>query len=718
LSIFETNPKPLKHLLSLIHNGDLALPDFQRDFVWDPGAIEELIESIMRNYPAGSLLFLKHAGEGFQVRQFEGAPELKSQMGTSFLVLDGQQRMTSLYQAFFGKGEHRFYIKIKELIESDDIESAVIHESVKRATRFGYDQLEVQAEKLYCPLSVVMGEGFDAWIDAVMDERKDGPEAKKDLRANLRQVNKDWIQPILDYQFPVITLGDHTPLDAVCKMFETLNRRGVKLTVFELLMARSFANKVSLRTLWDNALEEHAILEQFEIDPYYVLQVVSLLNGKDIKRREIMNLEPQIVSKHWDTAVKAMTDAVEFLQRNCGILNNGHLPYVTMLVPMAAAWANTSDLKGPQEATRRKRFEVWFWSSIFAGTYEVGPASKAVRDFKDLPEWLKGGDKEPLGVRTLYFNPDMFHEITPKQRALYRGTLALVTSNNALDFHKAEKLTFDYLVKNKVDDHHIFPQNYLKKKYDASKVNCVLNRTLIDKKTNIRISDKAPSTYLEEIESEVGEKNLKKILDSHLIPMNQLESDDFESFLKDRAKLFMNQLTEKIGKQIPTAPVAYIADENEEFEENEEKPDRREKYDAALINAYPTELLADVPKDVEEMFNSFTKELLAQKSDIWWKANTRRVVFWSPEKAFLTCKISKTGLHFVIFTDGKPINGVEPIVQKDRGGELWGRIKLKHIADLPKVMPALLESHARLQAAAKEGRATAWWAMTRKEKAA
>lgn len=718
MSVFETNPKPLKHLLSQIHNGELALPDFQRDFVWDPSAIEELIESIMRNYPAGSLLFLKHAGDGFQVRQFEGAPELKSQMGTSYLVLDGQQRMTSLYQAFFGKGEHRFYIKVSELMESDDIEAAVFHESGKRAARYGYDKLEVQAEKLYCPLSVVMGEGFDSWVDNIVDARQGSPEEKKELRASLRQINKDWIQPILDYQFPVITLGDQTPLDAVCKMFETLNRRGVKLTVFELLMARSFANKVSLRTLWENALEEHPILEQFEIDPYYVLQVVSLLNGKDIKRREILNLDPQIVSRHWDTAVKSLTDSVEYLQRNCGILNNGLLPYVTMLVPMAASWALTNDLKGPQEATRRKRFEVWFWSSVFSGTYEVGPTSKAVKDFKDLPNWLRGEDKEPLGVRSLYFNPDMFLDITPKQRALYRGTLALITSNNALDFHKADKLTFDYLVKNKVDDHHIFPQNFLKKKFDQAKVNCVLNRTLIDRKTNIRISDKAPSLYLEEIENEVGEGSLKKILDSHLIPKAALESDDFESFLKDRAKLLMSQLTEKAGKQIPTAPVAYISDENEEFEDTDDRTNPKDKFDQALINAHPTHLLEDIPKEVENMFVAFTKDLISKNPDVWWKANTNKVVFWSPEKVFLSCRISRSGLHFVTFTDGKPLNGVEPIIQKDRGGELWGRIKLKHVADLEKVMTSLVESRKRLQMATKEGRATAWWAMTRKEKVA
>ena len=95
MSHFDTNPKSLKDLLTQIDMGELVLPDFQRDFVWDPSATEELIESIMRKYPAGSLLFLKHDGSGFQVREFEGATKLRSTVGASYLVLDGQQRMTS-----------------------------------------------------------------------------------------------------------------------------------------------------------------------------------------------------------------------------------------------------------------------------------------------------------------------------------------------------------------------------------------------------------------------------------------------------------------------------------------------------------------------------------------------------------------------------------------------------------------------------------------------
>jgi hypothetical protein len=715
MQAFETNPKSLKLLLTQIHNGEVSLPDFQRDFVWDPGAIEELIESIMREYPAGSLLFLKHGGEGFQVREFEGAPPLKSAMSTSYLVLDGQQRLTSLYQAFFGKGEHRFFLDINELAKGDDIEAAVWHESDKRSQSKGLLSLEYQAEKLICPLAVVMGDGFDSWIEDIVEYRPEKDSALKELRAKLRQVHHQWIQPILDYQFPVITLGQNTSLDAVCKMFETLNRRGVKLTVFELLMARSFANKVSLRSLWDKALEAHPILEQFDIDPYYVLQTISLMSAQTIKRKDILDMNPETVSKHWESATVALAEALTFLSRNAGVLTHRLLPYHTMLVPMAAVFATTNDIKGPKEASRKEKLEQWFWASVFAQTYETGPSSRSVSDFKELTAWIRESGTEPFALLKLHFNPEMFFDISPKQRALYRGCLALLIANGALDFHKAEQLDYDYLEKNKVDDHHVFPQNYLKKKGEMARANCILNRTLIDKKTNIRISDKAPSVYTKEIRDETGKAKLDRIFNSHSIAMDCLKSDDFEGFLRQRAQSFMDLLKDVLDREIPNAPTDFATIEDRADDEDEVRGNPRDRYSPDEINTYPSEILQDMPKSTEELYQGFISKLQSLLPDIWWKVRKDRIVFWSPSKVFASLWLSGKGLNFRVFTDGKAMDSVEPIVQKDRGGELWGRYKLRSPDDLDECMRRVIESHTRLKDAVAEGRATAWWAMSRKK---
>ena len=120
---FDTDKKRLLYLLEQIHEGDLALPDFQRSFVWDPNATRELIVSVIQSYPAGTLLLMQSGASVFAPREFEEAPKLKQ--SPAYMALDGQQRLTSRYQAFRGVGTHRFFVNLKELIEGLDIDEAV-----------------------------------------------------------------------------------------------------------------------------------------------------------------------------------------------------------------------------------------------------------------------------------------------------------------------------------------------------------------------------------------------------------------------------------------------------------------------------------------------------------------------------------------------------------------------------------------------------------------
>jgi uncharacterized protein with ParB-like and HNH nuclease domain len=166
MNIFEdTNPRSLKDLLREIHTRTMVLPDFQRDFVWEPGATQELIVSIANNYPAGSLLRVRDVNRTFAAREFEGAPSLNGVKYT-FLVLDGQQRLTSLYQAFYGVGDHRYYLDIKKLVEGDDFEDSIFHVRATTKWAAARENFALQAEELLLPLSVLKdgAGGFFQWI--------------------------------------------------------------------------------------------------------------------------------------------------------------------------------------------------------------------------------------------------------------------------------------------------------------------------------------------------------------------------------------------------------------------------------------------------------------------------------------------------------------------------------------------------------------------------
>jgi len=126
---FSADKKDLTFLLDQIENRDLALPDFQRSFVWDPGATRELVVSIIRSFPAGSLLLMQGGASVFAPREFEAAPLLD---GTpAYLVLDGQQRLTSLYQAFSGGGSH-FVRKAQRSVY--DLQGALVDRAFWTAT--------------------------------------------------------------------------------------------------------------------------------------------------------------------------------------------------------------------------------------------------------------------------------------------------------------------------------------------------------------------------------------------------------------------------------------------------------------------------------------------------------------------------------------------------------------------------------------------------------
>lgn len=552
MSIFEdTNPRDLKELLLQIHTGEAALPDFQRSFVWDPKATQELIISVASGYPAGSLLRILNTRDYFKPREVAGTDPLKRK--PTYLILDGQQRLTSLYQVFYGKGEYRYYLRIGDLIDGTDFDDAIFHVRVnaRRGRDAGkakrYAQFEIQARELILPLSVVFGKryGFGHWADDVAETTSSDSE-RRAMKDKLREVGETWIKNIEDYQFPVVTLSGRTPDDAVCTIFETLNRTGVKLTAFDLLTARVYPKKVGLREWWDTAQNEYPIIADFNIDPYYLLQACALLKARSCKRSDVLKLQADDIREFWTSAVEGMTGALKLLREGCGVLVPDWLPYATMLVPMSAIAIGLRKYRGPQQGANRQKILRWFWCSVFGQTYESAANSQSAKDFTEVRAWMAGKD-EPESVRDFKFDPLSLLEVTPRQRAVYRGVTALILRNQPRDFHNAAPLTPARMKEEKIEDHHVFPKGWFKEhKMDETYRDCVLNRTLIDRTTNARLGKRPPSDYLQEIAGHLENQTLKEMLESHLLPSNlssPLMKDGFDDFLLWRQDAIANQIS-------------------------------------------------------------------------------------------------------------------------------------------------------------------------------
>lgn len=551
--LFETDKKPLTFLLDQIENRELALPDFQRSFVWDAGATRELVASIISSFPAGSLLIMQGGSKIFKPRAFEEAPDL-GDTTPSYLVLDGQQRLTSLSQAFAGRGTHRFFLNLGELLEGEGLDEAVEVYIRRRAKR--WQKREAQAQDLMLPLAELRS--FADWRDDVLDLMEEQNEDVKKLRRRLNELEQQFVRPVELYQFPVTTLSATTPVEAVCTIFETLNRTGVKLSVFELITARAFAHDVRLRELWEKALQKHPVIQDFEIDPYYILQSISLMVHGSPKRNIVLGLRIEDIVETWDSAVIGMAETLKILRDECGVLVGKWLPYATMLNTMAAVWRAVDSVQGPKAGACREKLKQWFWCSVFAGEYDNAPNSTTERDVPELREWLEGGP-EPTAVRTFSFDPARWSETTVRQRAQYRGTIALLMSHAPRDFHEATRLSKPIIDGKEVDDHHVFPRAFLKSERKDKMADSVLNHTLIDRKTNIRIGGRAPSEYLAEMRTHLRGK-LPGILSSHGLPPEEhgpLFEDRFEDFLAWRIDYLTRELEDATGR--PVGTVAQMA---------------------------------------------------------------------------------------------------------------------------------------------------------------
>jgi hypothetical protein len=550
VSEFQTNPRLMLQLLDELDNGQLALPDFQRSFVWAPDATRELIVSIIRSFPAGALLFLQGGGSIFKPREVEEAPALTS-VKPSYLVLDGQQRLTSLYQAMRGVGQSRFFLDIGALIAGSEVNDAVRVFSTERAAPL--EPLQAQADAMMMPLSAVRNGGSARWRDEVVRIRNE--EDPDRLRELLYGVDDAYIHPLEQYRFPVTILPETTELEAVCTIFETLNRTGKPLTPFELISARAFTGGLSLYDYWAAARDEHPILEDFEIEPYYLLQAIALRLGRSCKRSSVLSMGVDDIVLHWNAAVADMAAAILLLRDECGVLISKWLPYRPMLIPLAAAWRQVAEAAGPDQGAMRAKLKRWFWCACFMGEYESSSATLAERDAPVLKGWLSGGDEPPV-LREFAWEPARWRSVTIRQQGLYRATIALTLTQRPRDFHTAAPLTQEVIEAGKVDDHHVFPRGFLKDIKRGGEVDSVLNHALIDRATNTSIGMKAPSVYLKEIREALG-RDLDTVLESHRLPAGDdspLARDDFDGFLAWRIEHFAEALAERAGAIAPPAP--------------------------------------------------------------------------------------------------------------------------------------------------------------------
>jgi len=610
-STFQTNPVDLDTLLEDCDDGVLQLPDFQRSWVWDEDRIKSLIASVSRAFPVGALMTLETGGDvNFKPRPVEGAPEKAKVRAPKSLLLDGQQRMTSLYQVTLRgkvvetitpknkKVKRWFYIDIRKALDLNaDREDAIVGVPEDRVIRTDFGRevaLDLSSPpKEYATLMFPVTQVFDwdAWQDG-FDKHWRGDE-HEEVRDLFRTFKKKVLENFKGYRVPVISLDQSTSKEAVCVVFEKVNTGGKPLDAFELVTAMYAADGHELRKDWYGAGEYKGRHRRFidtlrpadseagiigNVSNTDFLQAISLFytrerrreaalagkTGKDLpavigNRQALLNL-PLSAYKQYEKQVEAgFMQAAKFLHM-LHIYRIFDLPYQSQIVPLAAIIADIGD--GWEHEANRAKLVRWYWNGVFGELYGSAVESRIARDFLEVPAWLDGG-AEPSTVSETMFRADRLNTMRMRLSAAYKGVNALLMKEGAQDFRSGQKFDHTVFFGENVDIHHIFPQDWCKKRGIKPAVfDSIINKTPLSFRTNRILGGVAPSEYLGRLE--LGDRQTPAIdrdrldcyLCSHLIDPALLRGDDFEAFMEERKKGLLTLIAQAMGKPAYTGEAA------------------------------------------------------------------------------------------------------------------------------------------------------------------
>ena len=613
--MFKTFPISLKSLLEEAGNGKIQLPDFQRGWVWDDDRIRGLLASVSRGFPVGAIMTLQAGGDiRLKSRLIEGAEENATVEADAFL-LDGQQRLTSLYQSLLHEGpvvthdnrgrriKRWYYVDMLAAMDPTvDREEAIISvPEDRRETRdFGREVVrdlssrEKEFQQHMMPTEQLL-EGM-GWLLEYNGYWMGKEHPAGNLGTFLPAYQQLVLSAFADYLLPVISLGKETPKEAVCTVFEKVNTGGVTLSMFELVTA-SFAAQdedFSLRDDWDARRDRmhraYGVLKGVGGNQF--LQAITLLATQERRREAVSAGQPQnripavncrkndILNLdvadyyHWADRVEAgFVSAAKFLYTQY-IFSGYNVPYATQLVPMATLFVELGAALEPANA--RDKLERWFWSGIFGETYGGAVETQYALDLTQVAGWIRG-EAEPALVTEASFNPARLLSLRTRNSAAYKGLYALQMKSGAADWRTAGPLAIDDWLQENIDIHHIFPVAWCNNPdhpVPPHLYNSIINKTPIDALTNKIIGGRAPSDYLPRLERDIAPERLATVLESHWISSDLLRNDQFAECFMARGESMLELIGRAMGKPITSGrDVFWDALNAAGFEEEFDQPD-------------------------------------------------------------------------------------------------------------------------------------------------
>ncbi|MCI9889775.1 DUF262 domain-containing protein [Micrococcales bacterium 31B] len=613
---FQTPLYELSDYLDWTNSGKLQLPDFQRGYKWDDERIRQLLVTILKGHPLGVVMLLKTGNSQirFKPRPVEGVA-LAGVVEPEALLLDGQQRLTSLTQALSGEGvvdttdsrgkkmSRKYYVDMETALRGEDwIDDAVlsvpadgvVKSAFGRVVEVDYSTPEKEQAAGVFPLRLLF-KNMDmmSWIFACPNQ-----DIAKRFAAEL-------VAAAGSYNIPAIELDKETSKSAVATVFEKVNTGGLGLNAFELLTATFAGDKqyfdehdkdFRLNDDWHETrlgFSAYPVLSELENTDF--LQAVTLLTTLKRNKQSGSGRAPGVSVKREDILKLTLSDYLEWVNplreafvwvsnflADLHIFEPRFIPYRVQLVPLAVirvVLGADASLIGVREKLTR-----WFWCGILGELYGGATATRFVRDVEQVPAWARGeeGAAVPSTLTEASFVESRLHSLRTRNAAAYKGIYALILGSGARDWMEdiaLDKVQYSNLA---VDIHHIFPQKWCADHgIDEERRESIVNKTSISARTNRTIGGVAPSAYLAKVErlAQLDGDRLDGLLSTHLVPAQTLRADDFDTFFAARREALCVLVEAAMGKSVPRDLARGMPGEDSSMFEDEEVKETVEELD-------------------------------------------------------------------------------------------------------------------------------------------
>ena len=530
-------------LMNDIENGRVRLPPFQREFVWSPTKVIDLMDSIYKGFPIGSFFYWK--AERKYVTLFRDIKSLSLPSPAPdqelFFILDGQQRLTSIWATFKGStinGENYARICL-------DLDAGAEYEKGDPEARRQIKVFkETEADNVtFISLHDILSDNVGTY-DAIRDPL---PPEKKQTLSKARDRFRN-------YPFSVVKVFNLELEDAV-EVFQRINQGGKRLTRFELVAANCWSESFDMAKSVRDFNERVKQRTDFGmVEPITFVQAMSLVEFGQCKTEHELKLRSKKVEELWPRISKAIGDAIDWMRDNYGVIRGDMIPYDAMLAVLACYFSE----HGTNVPIEHKAWiDTWFWRSAFSERYAKSQTTQMGNDAKAIRELIDGKVELPDYPLTVSKDDIRKMRINRASGAARNAILCLLAHAKPKHFVIGTDIS---LAKDHFSDikdpnaHHIFPKNFLKKglKRYVEEVHLLPNFCFLPADLNNKIKDRPPSEYFAEFKgSKDDNPNFEAALRSHLIPLgldSPIWNDDYDVFLQQRTELIWAEILKAVGE--------------------------------------------------------------------------------------------------------------------------------------------------------------------------